>query len=116
MGVATKHKESKSPKVKRQAEVRLEEENKVTEKNVNDEFSKSATQNNDKHEKSPTSHKRNVEIKSPEPERAALSPDPKNELAGIRSALKKVPHVASSKSKSLSEKHDSLPEEDSYPT
>jgi len=49
-----------------------------------------------------------VKIKSPEPEKGKTvsSPEPKIELADVRSSLKKVPHVAVARRKSFTEKDE----------
>jgi len=49
-----------------------------------------------------------VKIKSPEPDKSigVASPEPKVELADVRSSLKKVPHVAVARRKSFSERDE----------
>merc|ERR1712142_61677 len=51
-----------------------------------------------------------VKIKSPEPDKSMSlnSPEPKVELADVRSSLKKVPHVAVARRKSFSERDEEM--------
>merc|ERR1719483_1295463 len=51
-----------------------------------------------------------VKIKSPEPDKSSKvsSPEPKVELADVRSSLKKVPHVAVARRRSFAEREDDV--------